>query len=159
MSDPNETIPPLHKKRLRWPRPLIAVVAGVAVAATAIAVAVNTFGENVHGAVRCHNAPVTGVFIEAERMPRAMSVEVQSGFATWTPWLNFTDVAEFHYWLPLGGAYSIHFGCGELKDGERGVWATDNRTPLVTGSGRLWWCNDPVNNGMTTIVVTDCRSN
>ena len=160
MSEPGEIAPARHaRKRPRWLLIFAAVV--LVVIGGVVTVATNTFGENVNGTVYCANGPVTGVFIEAARMPRVAltGTEVQSGFATWTPWPNRPGVADFHYWLPLGGSYSIRFGCGELKDGKRGAWATENRTPFVLGSGQQWWCDNPVNDGTTTVLVTACRSN
>lgn len=137
----------------------IRVVVGVVFASGfLVATAVNAFGENIHGTVHCTNGPVTGVFIEADRLPRVWSTskELQSGFARWNAMGPVS--AEFDYWLPYGGAYSIHFGCGWLEHTTSGVWATDNRTPIVRGSGQEWWCDNPVYTGVATIVVMACWS-
>jgi hypothetical protein len=116
----------------------------------------NAFGENISGSVRCANpqhGTVTGVFIEADRFPRLLGGhEIQSGFAFWQ-FRHATDVADFTFWLPYGGKYSVHFGCGSAAPGE---WGSDNRTPLMAGSGHFWQCNNP-SHGESTVVASECK--
>jgi len=121
-----------------------------------VATAANAFGENIQGSVRCEVGSVSGVFIEADRAPRVpvFGTEVQSGLAYWDA--IGPSAAVFDYWLPLGGAYSIHFGCGRLP-GKPDSWAVDNRTPLVTGTGQHWACDQPVVPTAATLVSTTCQ--
>lgn len=117
------------------------------------------FGGEITGSVRCanpQNGTVTGVFIEAERLPRVWGgVEIQSGFAEDWKFRQATDIVDFTYWLPFGGDYSVHFGCGSASPGE---WGSDNRTPVMTGSGHFWQCSNP-EHGVVTEVAADCRGN
>lgn len=138
---------------------LVVVITFVAVwAAGGLLIGLNAFGRNISGTVTCANGEVMGVFIEAERAPRAASYEVQSGFADW--WLHTSSLqtASFEHWLPYGGMYSIHFGCGILqKPGTNRGWATNNRTPIINLSRSDWTCGNSENNTPETLVVTDCR--
>jgi hypothetical protein len=121
-------------------------------------VGLNAFGRNISGKVTCANGGVTGVFIQAERAPRVVSYEIQSGFADWWLHTSSLNTASFEYWLPFGGAYSVHVGCGTLqKPGTTGGWATDNRTPVVDLSSANWMCDNPVNAEPETVVATNCR--
>lgn len=147
-----------RKKQLRT----LLVVACVMLALWSVvgfSVGLNVFGRNISGKVTCTNGDVTGVFIQAERVPRVLDYEVQSGFADW--WLHTSSLktAAFEYWLPFGGKYSVHFGCGTLqKPGTSRQWATTNRTPIIDLDSSNWTCNDPVNTEPVTTVVTDCTA-
>lgn len=143
--------------RRLWPALLVMVLLG----GFAITVANNAFGRNIQGAVSCEFGRVSGVFIEADRVPRAPGgMEIQSGFASWR--ISGERSATFHYWLPYGGDYSIHFGCGMFTS-PKTAWATDNRTPLLSETGQSWHCTQPFDPEEATAGITvtsyDCRPN
>lgn len=122
-----------------------------------VAVSYNAFGQNVSGMVECGDGrAVSGVFVEAKRLSRIGSMEVQSGWAQWGPG-DVPSRAAYQYWLPVGGEFSLHFGCGLLEDGV--TWVSDNRTPFVAGDGQSWVCNGTPSTGTVTVVVPDsgCR--
>ena len=163
MAESKESTPRPARRRLSLQMLLVVAVAFLTVwAAIGLALGLNAFGRNISGTVTCAKGNVTGVFIEAERAPRVGSYEVQSGFADW--WLHTSSLqtASFEYWLPYGGAYAIHFGCGTLqKPGTVGGWATNNRTPVIDVARTDWTCGNLQDNQLYnqpfTLVVTDCR--
>jgi hypothetical protein len=146
--------PGKSRHRLTWSFLIVAVIF---VLSAIVGVGRNAYGQNIAGTVHCANAPIAGVYIEADRLPRVGADEVQSGFSYW--YLPSIDLrmAKFRYWLPYGGKYSVHVGCGGLKDGALGAWSTDNRAPFVQGSGYHWWCDDPPNIMTVTVITLNCR--
>lgn len=107
-------------------------------------------GRQINGSVTCQNGDVTGVFVQAERLPRLWpnGPEIQSGFSHFN---KGGSTADFDYWLPYGGDYTISLGCDPLKGGVEGAWGTDNRTDLITWDYPVIECNNPPNDSSETI--------
>lgn len=119
-----------------------------------LAICNNAIGRNIRGSVTCTHGNVTGVFIEAERLPRAWpnGIEIQSGFAHWQVSSSDARAASFDYWLRFGGRYSVRLGCGPLINGPTGAWGTDNQTPMLDIDQPTVECDDPINETTVTIV-------
>jgi len=147
-------------KKLWWRKRWLVTLVAVATAWVAFGVVVgsNAFGRNISGTVICANGDVMGVFVEAERAPRSLGMELQSGFAGWEQ-MSSSRSATFYHWLPYGGDYTLHVGCGILqRPGARLDWATNNHTPLIRETVTNWVCDSPVNTTMVTITGVTCRS-
>lgn len=75
-----------ENKKMSRRRFLLSLTVGVflvVLLGSGVLVGTNVFGKNISGTVTCASGDVMGVFVEAERVPRALGMEMQSGFADW----------------------------------------------------------------------------
>lgn len=149
-----------ENKKMSRRRFLLSLTVGVflvALLGSGVLVGTNVFGKNISGTVTCASGDVMGVFVEAERAPRALGMEMQSGFAGWRQ-TRTSRSASFGYWLPFGGEYTLHVGCGVLQQpGTALGWATNNHTPLIRDAATNWYCENIENRTQQTVTETTCR--
>jgi len=82
----------------------------------------------VAGYVQCSTMSVEGVWVEAN-----------NGGSGWAKWRGIdSTVAYYWYWLPHGGKYSLHVGCG----GSTSQWSTASKSRAVSGRFHNFFCYD-----------------
>jgi hypothetical protein len=82
----------------------------------------------VAGYVQCSTMSVDGVWVVAN-----------NGGSGWAKWRGIdSTVAYYWYWLPHGGKYSLHVGCG----GSTSQWSTASESRAVSGRFNDFFCND-----------------